>query len=112
MMYIREQNEKELIVWLQYGLFLKKIINNCQKYYSVGENVTIDEKLEEFRGRCGFIQYIPKKSNKYGIKIYAMVDARMFYMYNMEIYVGTQPDGPFCTSIKPRDVVKTNETYI
>ena len=35
-----------------------------------------------------------------------MVDARMFYMYNMEIYVGTQPDGPFCTSNKPQDVAK------
>lgn len=84
----------------------QEFVNNCQKCYSLGENVTIDEKLEGFRGRCGFIQYIPKKPNKYGIKIYAMVDARMFYTYNMEIYSGTQPDGRFSMSNKPRDVVK------
>ncbi|GBP22160.1 hypothetical protein EVAR_10670_1 [Eumeta japonica] len=42
--------------------------------------LAIDEKLEEFRGRCSFRQYIPSKPNKYGIKIYALTDAKMFYM--------------------------------
>ncbi|XP_063227959.1 piggyBac transposable element-derived protein 4-like [Bacillus rossius redtenbacheri] len=37
-------------------------VANCQKSYSLGENVTLDEKLEAFRGRCGFRQYIPSKT--------------------------------------------------
>lgn len=39
--------------------------------------------------------YMPNKPNKYGIKIYALVDAKMFYCANMEIYVGKQHPGPY-----------------
>ncbi|XP_035207098.1 piggyBac transposable element-derived protein 4-like [Stegodyphus dumicola] len=84
----------------------EKFFSNCQKCYSLRENVTSDEKLEGFRGRCGFVQYIPKKTNKYGIKIYEMVDDRIFYTYDMEVYAGEQPDGPFYVINKPQDVVK------
>lgn len=80
-------------------------VANCQKCYTLGENVTIDEKLEGFRGRCIFKQYIPNKPNKYGIKIYALVDAQVFYLYNLEIYAGLQPDGLYRMSNKPEDVV-------
>lgn len=61
--------------------------------------------LPAFRGKCSFPQYIPSKPNKYGIKIQAAVDARSFYTFNMEVYVGTQPDGPLQCSNKPTDVV-------
>lgn len=83
-----------------------KFVRNCQKSYCLGENVTIDEKLESFRGRCLFRQYIPSKPAKYGIKIFALVDAKLCYLYNMEIYAGKQPDGPFNFSNKPADIVK------
>jgi len=66
-------------------------VDNCKLHYSMGENVTIDEMLPGFRGKCGFRQYIPSKPNKYGIKIYAMVDSKIFYTGNLEIYAGKQP---------------------
>ena len=81
-------------------------VNNCQKNYSLGEFTTIDEMLVGFRGRCGFLQYIPSKPNKYGIKIYALVDAKMYYLHHLEIYAGKQPDGPYSLSNKPADVVR------
>lgn len=81
------------------------LVRNSQKSYSLGQNVTIDEKLEGFRGRCGFIQYIPNKPNKYGIKIYALVDSQVYYLYNLEIYAGLQPEGQFRLSNSPSDVV-------
>lgn len=80
-------------------------VQNCKKCYIPGENVTVDEMLPGFRGRCPFRQYIPSKPNKYGIKIYALVDSRMFYTLNLEVYVGRQPEGPFHLSNKPSDVV-------
>jgi len=38
---------------------------------------------------------IPNKPAKYGIKIFALVDAVSYYTSNLEIYGGVQPDGPF-----------------
>lgn len=81
-------------------------VENSKTSYSLGANVTIDEKLEAFRGRCNFIQYIPSKPAKYGIKNFALVDAKTYYTGNMEIYAGTQPDGPYSISNKTVDVVK------
>lgn len=83
-----------------------RFVQNCQKNYCLGENVTIDEKLEAFRGRCSFRQYIPSKPAKYGLKIFALVDAKLCYLYNLEIYAGKQPNGEFEVSNKPADVVK------
>lgn len=72
----------------------------------MSEYCTIDEKLEPFRGRCQFRQYIKSKPAKYGIKIFGLADARTFYVLNLEIYCGQQPDGPFHQSNAPSDVVK------
>ncbi|XP_050510423.1 piggyBac transposable element-derived protein 4-like isoform X2 [Diabrotica virgifera virgifera] len=83
-----------------------KFVQNCQASYYVGESVTIDEMLVAFRGSCPFRQYIPSKLSKYGIKVYALVDAKTFYSYNLEIYTGKQNEGPFCVSNKTPDVVK------
>lgn len=69
----------------------------CKTHYSIGEYATLDEMLLAFRGRCRFKMYIPNKPNKYGLKLFSLVDARTFYTHHLEIYAGTQPDGPFKT---------------
>ncbi|XP_023225627.1 piggyBac transposable element-derived protein 4-like isoform X2 [Centruroides sculpturatus] len=81
-------------------------VNSCQQNYSMSEYCTIDEKLEGFRGRCGFRQHMPKKPNRHGIKIYILVDARMYYTYNLEIYCGKQPEGEYSVSNSPDQIVK------
>ncbi|XP_068243792.1 piggyBac transposable element-derived protein 4-like [Palaemon carinicauda] len=73
-------------------------VENCKKNYTPSEFVTIDEMLVAFRGHCPFRQYIPSKPAKYGIKIHALCDAKTFHVCNMEIYAGTQLDGPFKTN--------------
>lgn len=65
--------------------FHSAFVTNCQRAYNVGESVTIDEMLVYFRGRCSFIQYMPQKPAKYGIKVYSMCDSQKFYTYNMFI---------------------------
>jgi hypothetical protein len=47
---------------------------------------------------------MPSRSSKYGIKVFALVDASMFYTGNIEICVGTQPEGPYKISNNPADV--------
>ena len=47
-----------------------EIVNkNLGKYYISSENLTVDEQLMPCRARCSFIQYMPSKPDKYGIKI-------------------------------------------
>lgn len=70
-------------------------VEKCKTAYTPFQNVTIDEKLEAFRGRCSFRQYIPSKPNRYGLKVFALVDSRTYYSVNLEVYVGTQPDGSY-----------------
>ncbi|XP_057662491.1 piggyBac transposable element-derived protein 4-like [Diorhabda carinulata] len=80
-------------------------IENFKKHYHLGQNVTIDEMLPAYRGRCTFRLYIPSKPNKYGIKIFCLYDAKLYYTSNMEIYCEQQPGGPFRQSNLSSDVI-------
>lgn len=97
----RQKSDKLAAVREMYTIFN----DNCMKNYSPSEFVTIDEMLCAFRGRCGFIQYMPAKPAKYGLKLYALCDAKTFYVYNFEIYCGKQKPGQFLVSNKPYDIV-------
>lgn len=81
------------------------IVEKCKTVFRPSEYVTIDEQLVAFRGKCNFRQYIPSKPNKYGIKVFALVDARNFYCANMEIYAGKQPEGQYALSNTPEEIV-------
>lgn len=69
--------------------------SNLCKYFCLSDYTTVVEMLAAFRGKCGFRVYMPNKPNRYGIKMYSLVDPKMFYTAKLEIYVGQQPPGPF-----------------
>ena len=58
------------------------------------ENVTVDEQLLTYRGRCPFIQYIPSKPGKYGIKFWMLSDSKTSYVSRVQVYTGRQADAP------------------
>ena len=72
---------------------LRLLIENSQKSYSLGANACIDEMLIAFRGRCAMKVYMPKKPDKYGLKLMCMTDARTDYFYNGYLYAGRDTDG-------------------
>eukprot|EP00102_Acyrthosiphon_pisum_P010084 XP_008178239.1 PREDICTED: piggyBac transposable element-derived protein 4-like [Acyrthosiphon pisum] len=80
-------------------------IANFQNNFIASEYLTVDEQLLAFRGRCSFKQYIPSKPAKYGLKIFALVDAKTAYTFNLEAYVGTQPEGPYKCKNSGEDIV-------
>ncbi|KAJ4431798.1 hypothetical protein ANN_20403 [Periplaneta americana] len=65
-----------------------------------------NERLEPFRGHCLFGQLIKSKPAQYGIKVFGLADSRTFCVLNLEIYCGMQPEGQYCQSNSPSDVVK------
>ncbi|XP_029995668.1 piggyBac transposable element-derived protein 4-like isoform X2 [Sphaeramia orbicularis] len=61
--------------------------------FNPGPEVTVDKRLVPFRGKCPFRQYIPSKPCKYGIKIWAVCDAKTSYAWNLQIYTGKAANG-------------------
>jgi hypothetical protein len=56
--------------------------------YVPHENVTIDEMLHPFRGRCPFKVYMPSKPAKYGLKIWILADSETSCCWNVQPYLG------------------------
>jgi len=50
--------------------------------------VSVDETMIGFKGRLGFIQYMPKKPTKWGLKAFVLSDAHTGYMYSWHLYTG------------------------
>uniref|UniRef100_A0A914CLJ3 PiggyBac transposable element-derived protein domain-containing protein n=1 Tax=Acrobeloides nanus TaxID=290746 RepID=A0A914CLJ3_9BILA len=57
-----------------------------------GENMCIDESLVSFFGRVIFKMFMPKKSGKFGIKLFNIVDSDSKYCYDSKIYAGKEDD--------------------
>ena len=99
-----QRKETDKLAAIQY--ILDEFVQNCKNTYCLTEFLTIDETLVLFRGRCSFIQYIPSKPAKYGVKIFALCDAKIYFTGNLEVYCGKQPTGPHEVSNSPADIVE------
>ncbi|XP_049845577.1 piggyBac transposable element-derived protein 4-like [Schistocerca gregaria] len=82
---------------------LNMFVSNSRAYLAPSENVTLDEMLVSYRGRCKFMMYIPNKHVKYGIKVFIL--AKTYYLNHLEVSAGAQPQGPYKVSNEADDVV-------
>lgn len=62
--------------------------------FSANEDVTVDEQLVSFKGRCSFRQYMPMKPAKYGLKFFMQADPVAKYVLNVIPYLGKNGDSP------------------
>ena len=69
--------------------FLDPLIQNFQDAYQPSRELSIDESMIGFKGRLSFIQYLPKKPTKWGMKAFVLADSRNEYTYNWRLYTGT-----------------------
>ena len=67
-------------------------------------HITIDEKLLPCKAKCRFIQYMPNKPDKFGIKFWMVFDAEIKYLYNSFPYLGKDESRDTSVSL-PRYVV-------
>ena len=68
--------------------FLDLLLHNFQIHFDLKKNLTIDEMMIKFKGRCSFKQYIKSKPIKRGYKVWVLADALTGYVYNFQIYTG------------------------
>lgn len=65
-----------------------QFVEGCVKNYSPNSNITVDERLASYKGRCPFRVYIKSKPGKYGIKLWVASESSSGYIFNSQIYTG------------------------
>lgn len=88
----RKTRRRDLDKFAALRAFYEKHQENLAKYYIPGPNLTVDEQLVLFRGRCSFLQYMPSKPGKYGLKLFWLCDADTFYPLKCIPYLGREDD--------------------
>ena len=83
----RTESEKFCHISETWNAFIK----NFQKCYVPNLNLTIDKKLFPCKTHCPFIQYMPNKPDKFGIKFWLLTDSNSKYLCNGRPYLGKNP---------------------
>ena len=63
--------------------------------YKPGQNETIDEGMIPFKGRLSYVQYLPAKPIKRGIKMWMHCDADSEHLHQFEMHLGQQVNPEF-----------------
>ena len=67
-------------------------MENSRACYKPRQNLTIDEQLLPCKSRCKFIQYMPNKPDKFGIKSWLLAEVDTKYIVNGFPYLGAEVD--------------------
>ena len=71
---------------------IRYLLNNtrdkAQQLYQPSKQLSIDESLIAFKVRFIFIQYLSKKSSKFGIKFYVLAESKTGFMINWICFSG------------------------
>lgn len=71
---------------------LNLVLENFQAMYTPTQSLSIDESMVGFKGRLAFLQYMPKKPHKWGMKAWVLADAANGYVWNWKLYTGKEDD--------------------
>lgn len=86
-------------------------IENCLMNYKPGENIVVDEQLFPMKTRCRFIQYMPKKPDKFGIKFWLATDVHSKYLLNGFPYLGKDETRPYGRTVGEHAAFRLIEPY-
>ena len=71
---------------------IRPVIESVQKQsqdsYTPGEHVSVDESMIGTKGRLSFLQYMPKKPTKWGIKVWVCSESKTGYIHKFQVYTG------------------------
>ena len=72
----------------------ERLIENSKACYRPNQFLTVDEQLLAMKCRCSFLQYMPNKPDKFGIKFWLLVDVISKFILNGFPYLGKNHDKP------------------
>ena len=65
------------------------LLEHFKNCYNLHRDVAVDESMICFKGRLFFIQYMPKKPTKWGMKAFVLGDSLYGYTYNWKVKTTT-----------------------
>jgi len=71
-------------IWEVYQMLLHKF----QSTYTPQRDLSIDESMMAYKGRLGWVQYIPSKRARFGVKFFTLCESQTGYIWNSIIYCG------------------------
>ena len=74
--------------------FLDLLLPSFKNLYIPSQNLSIDESMISFKGRLSFLQYLPKKPHKWGLKAWVLADSLNGYTWAWKLYTGKETDHP------------------
>lgn len=67
---------------------IDKLNNTFREYYVPAQNLSVAEQMIGTKCRVSFLQYMPKKPKKFGIKLWVLCEALSGYCLQYQIYTG------------------------
>ena len=68
--------------------FMTLVLQNFKDNYIPNQQLSIDESMISYKGRLSFIQYLPKKPHKWGMKAWVLADSLNGYSWGWKLYTG------------------------
>ena len=69
---------------------LNLILPSLRNCYTPHQFISTDESIISFKGRLSFLQYLPKKSHKWGLKAWMLADASNGHTWSWKLYTGKE----------------------
>ena len=80
-------------------------------YYQPNREISIDEMMIGTRCRVSFLQYLPKKPCKFGVKVWVLAEAKTGYVIGFQIYTGKTSSENTSKGLGYRVVMDLMEPY-
>ena len=72
---------------------LDLLLPSFRDSYIPTKHLSVDESMISFKGRLSFLQYLPKKPNKWGMKAWVLADSANGYTWGWRLYTGKERSG-------------------
>ena len=70
--------------------FVDRVLANYKSNYQPQQQISFDESMISFKGRLSFVQYMPKKPHKWGLKAWVLADSTNGYTWAWKLYTGKE----------------------